>query len=141
MRSRQLIRFALCAITLGVSAAGAREMPLVPGPYSSVPDCAEGPDAMSGEVSRLWEGGMEAVEFRCVFTQQYELPYSGLGPKTQYEGFVALGFCEEPGLSTPHVFLAKRNQEYPDGRFTFTLVYQDEEQTIRTEYYPCRAAD
>lgn len=127
-----------CGLASIASVAAAREVPILRGVYSSEENCAFGylPFPELGP-SYLTEQGVEEFEAGCVFLQLVEEPLLRIGSRTKFSGFVAIGYCQEPGFTTPHVFHVRRFAELAAGRHTVMLVFQDGAQTSETEYYPC----
>ncbi len=132
--ARRLIAALAFAALAGTAAA--EQEPLLDGVYSNEPGCASGHDPTSGDISYLHDWGVEEYEGGCLFLEK--IPDETHDREAaHFVGFVAIGYCQEPGFTTPHVFHVRRHAELPDGRFTVMLVFQDGAETNETEYHPC----
>lgn len=118
--------------------AAAQDGVTLDGVYSSEPACASGYDPLSGTRSYLVNDGIEALEGGCFFLEK-TADDVGNHQNAGFNGFVAIGYCQEPGLTTPHLFHVRPHADLADGGRTVMVIYQDGATTHEVEYYPCAA--
>lgn len=139
----RLTQIALAALLAFAGDAHAEE-PLIMGVYSSEPNCASGVEEFSERWSYLHDGGVDEFEAGCFFVEKFvDTSWADQvdGAPDVFPNFIAVGYCQEPGFATPHLFQVRRFGALADGRFTLMLSYQDGAHTNETEYFPCAAAN
>ncbi|MCI4663717.1 MAG: hypothetical protein MRY74_03255 [Neomegalonema sp.] len=105
--------------------------------YSSEKSCKSGYTPHSETHSYLTREGVEEFEGGCFFLKIFPDTTGATGRKDDFAGFVALGYCQEPGATTPYIFHVRRFSELASGKYTLMLSYQDRGKQIEVEYYPC----